>query len=161
MKKTVSWIFAMFFAVAVASSVFAQSSAPSDEGSRPGPGYGMGPGGGYGYGPGYGYGYGPGYGYGMGPGMMGPGWGGYGMGPGMMGPGWQGGYGMGPGMMCGYGWGPGPMGPGYGYGPQEGQPYRNLTPEEQEARQKAFVEEYLRRNLPGYSLEKKPAPKSK
>ena len=84
------------------------------------------------------------------------------MGPGMMGPGW-GGYGMGPGMMYGYGWGPGPMGPGYGYGygPGEGQARPRLTPEEREARQKAFVEEYLRRNLPGYSLEKKPEAKKK
>jgi hypothetical protein len=61
---------------------------------------------------------------------------------------------MGPGMM--YGWGP-----GYGYGPQEGQPDTNLTPEEREARQKAFIDEYLRRYLPGYTLQKKPSSKNK
>ena len=91
-------------------------------------------------GPGYGSSAGPGGGYGYGPG--------YGMGPGMMGPGY------GP----GYGWGPGMMGPGYGYGPSEGP---TLTPEEREARAKAFVEEYVRRYLPGYTLEKKPTTKKK
>jgi hypothetical protein len=30
-----------------------------------------------------------------------------------------------------------------------------LTPEEREARAKAFAEEYVRRYLPGYRLEKK------
>jgi hypothetical protein len=70
------------------------------------------------------------------------------MGPGMMGPGYGPGY--------GYGMGPGMMGRGYGYGPGEGQQrYPNLSPEEREARAKAFVEEFLRRNLPGYTLEKK------
>ena len=95
MKKKVLAILTVLFFVILTTSTFAQSSAPSDEGTRPGPGYGSGAG------PGGGHGYGPGYGYGMGPGMMGPGWsGGYGMGPGMMGPGWGGGYGMGQG-----GWG--------------------------------------------------------
>lgn len=136
MKKKILPIFAILFAVLLTTAAFGQSSAPSEEGTRPGPGYGMGPGG---------YGYGPGYGYGVGPGMMGPGYG-YGMGPGMMGPGY--GYGMGPWM----------MGPGYGYGPGEGPA---LTPEEREARTKAFVDEYIRRYLPGYSLEKKPSTKSK
>jgi hypothetical protein len=161
MKRKVLAIFAILFLVVLTTSAFAQSSAPGDQGTQPGPGYGVGPGGGYGYG--------PGYGYGMGPGMMGPGWGGgYGMGPGMMGPGYGPGYGygMGPGMMGpgygpGYGWGPGMMGPGYGYGPGEGQSYSNLTPEEREARTKAFVEEYIKRYLPGYSLEKKPSTKTK
>jgi hypothetical protein len=139
MKKKVLPIVAILFSVVLTTAAFAQSSAPSDQGTQPGPGYGMGPGGGYGYG--------PGYGYGMGPWMMGPGWGGgYGMGPGMMGPGY--GYGMGPWM----------MGPGYGYGPGEGPA---LTPEEREARAKAFADEYIRRYLPGYSLEKKPSTNKK
>ena len=161
MKKRGLVILAIFVLM-VATTAFAQPSTPGDQGPRPGPGYGAGPDEGYGYGPG------PGYGYGMGPWMMGPGWGGYGMGPWMMGPGWRHGYGMGPGMMGrgygpGYGWGMGPgmMGPGYGYGPGEGRAYRDLSPEEREARAKAFVEEYLRRNLPGYSLEKKQQPKKK
>ena len=165
MKKKFLAILAIFFLVIVTTSAFAQPSAPSDQGARPGPGYGAGPDEGYGYGPGYGYGMGP---WMMGPGMMGPGWGGYGMGPWMMGPGWGHGYGMGPGMMgrgygpgYGYGMGLGMMGPGYGYGPGGGQPYSNLSPEERESRAKAFVEEYLRRNLPGYSLEKKQQPKKK
>jgi uncharacterized membrane protein len=100
-KKILALLTILFF-VTLTTSVFAQSSAPSDEGTRPGPGYSAGPGGGYGYG--------PGSGYGMGPGMMGPGYGGsYGMRPWMQGPGWSGGYGMGPGMMgsqYGYGMGP-------------------------------------------------------
>jgi hypothetical protein len=157
MKKKVLAIFAILFLMALTASAFAQPSAPGDQGTRPGPGYGTGPG--------EGYGYGPGYGYGMGPEMMGPGWGGggYGMGPWMMGPGWQGGYGMGPGMMGpgygpGYGWGPGMMGPGPGYGRGEGP---TLTPEEREARAKAFVEEYIRRYLPAYTLEKKSTTKKK
>ena len=137
MKKKVLPILAILFSVVLSTAAFAQTPAPGDQGTQPGPGYGMGPGGGYGYGPGYGYG----------------------MGPWMMGPGWHGGYGMGPGMMYGpgYGYGLGPwmMGPGYGYGPGEGQSYPNLTPEEREARAKAFAEEYIRRYLPGYSLEKK------
>ena len=62
---------------------------------------------------------------------------------------------------CAYGMGPGMMGPGYGYGPGEGQSYPNLSPEDREARAKAFAEEYLRRYLPGYSLEKKPQAKKK
>ena len=140
MKKKVAAIFAILFSVVLLTAAFGQSSTPNDQGTQPGPGYGAGPRGGYGYG--------PGYGYGMGPGMMGPGWhGGYGMGPGMMGTG----YGSGPGY--GYGMGPWMMGPGYGYGPGEGPA---LTPEEREARAKAFVDEYIRRYLPGYSLEKKP-----
>jgi hypothetical protein len=140
MKRKVLAIFAILFLVVLTTSAFAQSSAPGDQGTQPGPGYGMGGG----------YGYGPGYGYGMGP-WMGPGWhGGYGMGPGMMGPGYGPGY--------GYGMGPWMMGPGYGYGPGEGP---NLSPEEREARAKAFVEEYLRRYLPGYSLEKKPSANKK
>ena len=156
MKTFLSLISAILFVVILTSAGFAQQSAPGNQEARPGPGYGMGPGGGYGYG--------PGYGYGMGPWMMGPGWhGGYGMGPGMMGPGYGPGYGWGPGMMGpgygpGYGWGPGMMGPGYGYGPNEPP---TITPEEREARAKAFVEEYLRRNLPGYSLERKPPAKKK
>jgi hypothetical protein len=160
MKNKGLAIVAMVFLLMATAPAFAQPSGPSDQGARPGPGYGMGPGGGYGYG--------PGYGYGMGPWMMGPGWGGgYGMGPGMMGPGWGGGYGygmgpwmMGPGWRHGYGMGGG-YGPGYGYGPDEGQSYRNLSPEEREARAKAFAEQYLRRYLPGYSLEKKPQAKKK
>jgi hypothetical protein len=127
MRKKVFPILSILFSFVLTTAVFAQSSTPSEEGTRPGPGYGMGPGGGHGYG--------PGYGYGMGPWMM-------------MGPGWHGGYGMGPGM----------MGPGYGYGPGEGP---NLTREEREARAKAFVDEYIRRYLPGYSLEKKPSTKTK
>lgn len=140
MKKKISAIFAILFLVVWTTFVFAQSSAPSEEGTRPGPGYGMGSG------------HGPGYGYGMPPWMMGPGgWhGGYGMGPGMMGPGYGPGY--------GYGMGPLMMGPGYGYGPGEGP---RLTPEEREARAKAFVEEYIRRYLPGYTLEKKQSTEEK
>ena len=167
MTKLKTGILTILFLTMLTAPVFAQTSKQGEQGNRPGPGYGMGPGSGYGYGPGYGYGMGPwmmgpgwGGGYGMGPGMMGPGWGygpGYGMGgmmgPGMMGPGW--GYGH------GYGWGPGPMGPGYGYGRGEGQSYRNLTPEEREERAKAFVERYLQRHLPGYTLEKKPQAKKK
>jgi uncharacterized membrane protein len=88
MKKKVLALLTILFFVILTSAAFAQLSAPSDQETRPGPGYGMGPGGGYGYG--------PGYGYGMGPGMMEPGWrGGYGMGPGMMGPGYGPGYGYG------------------------------------------------------------------
>ncbi len=89
MKKKVLALLTVLFFVILTTSAFAQSSAPGDEGSRPGPGYGMGPGGGYGYG--------PGSGYGMGPGMMGPGYG-PGTGPGMMGPG----YGYGPGERQSY-----------------------------------------------------------
>ncbi len=155
MKKKILPVFALFFAVVLATSAFAQPTAPGEQETRPGPGYGAGPNEGYGYGPGYGYGMGPGWcwggGYGMRPWMMGPGWGGYGMGPGMMG------WGYGP----GYGWGRGMMGRGYGYGRGQGQSYRNLSPEEREARAKAFIDEYLRRNLPGYTLEKKPAAKKK
>lgn len=157
MKRKVLALVTISFFLIVTTSVFAQSSAPSEQGERPGPGYGYGPG----------EGYGPGYGYGMGPWMMGPGWGGgYGMGPWMMGPGWHGGYGMGPGMMGpgygpGYGWGPSMMGPGYGYGPGEEGSYPKVSPEEREARAKAFVEEYIRRYLPGYSLEKKSPTKKK
>ncbi len=104
---------AKLFLAVLTTSTFAQSSTSGDQGTRPGPGYGMG------------------------PGMMGPGYG------------------------PGYGWGPGMMGPGYGYGPGEGESYPNLTPEEREARAKAFVEEYVRRYLPGYSLEKKQSTKKK
>ena len=67
MKKKVLALLTILFFVILTSAAFAQSSAPSDQQTRPGPGYGSsaGPGGGYGYGPGYG----------MGPGMMGPGYG--------------------------------------------------------------------------------------
>ena len=67
MKKKVLALLTILFFVILTSATFAQSSAPSDQETRPGPGYGSsaGPGGGYGYGPGYG----------MGPGMMGPGYG--------------------------------------------------------------------------------------
>jgi uncharacterized membrane protein len=82
-KKMLASLTILFFVI-VTTSVFAQSSAPSNQETRPGPGYGMGPGGEHAYGPGSGYRMGPGmtgpeYGYGMGPGMMGPG---YGYGPG-------------------------------------------------------------------------------
>jgi hypothetical protein len=79
------------------------------------------------------------------------------MGGGMMGGGYRGGgQGMG-------GGGQGMMGGGQGYGPEYGhrqgpgqsQPSLNLTPEEQKARAKAFVEEYLQRYLPEYKLEKR------
>ncbi|MGB7946080.1 MAG: hypothetical protein WCH75_00215 [Candidatus Binatia bacterium] len=72
------------------------------------------------------------------------------MGGGMMGGGYRGG---GQGMMGG---GQG-YGPEYGYrqGPGQSQPSLNLTPEEQKARAKAFVEEYLQRYLPEYKLEKR------
>ncbi len=86
-------------------------------------------------------------------------------GAGMMGPGYRGGRGMGGGMMGGQGYGPGngrgqdygPYGPGAGYrpSPEKSQPPQNLTPEEQKERAKAFVDEYIRRNLPEYKLEKK------
>ena len=97
MKKKILAIFAIFFLMVLTTSAFAQSSAPGDQGTRPGPGYGMGPeegmvmdrDRGYGMGPGMmGPGYGPGYGYGMGPGMMGS------FGPD---------YGIGSGTMFGYG----------------------------------------------------------
>jgi uncharacterized membrane protein len=102
MKKKVLALLTIWFFVILITSAFAQSSAPNDQETRPGPGYGSsaGPGGGYGYGPGYG----------MGPGMMGPGYG-PGTGPGMMAPG----YGYAPGErqyypnwhynMMGGGWG--------------------------------------------------------
>jgi len=87
----------------------------------------------------------------MGGGMMGPGYGrGQGMGGGMMG-----GQGYGPGYGRGQGYGPYGPGPGYRPGPEQSQPPQNLTPEEQQARDKAFVDEYIRRNLPEYKLEKK------
>jgi putative membrane protein len=84
MKKKVLALLTILFFVILTSAAFAQSSAPSDQETRPGPGYGSsaGPGGGYGYGPGYGMG--PGYGYAPGEGqyypnrhynMMGGGWG--------------------------------------------------------------------------------------
>ena len=65
MKKKVLALLTILFFVILTSAAFAQSSAPSDQETRPGPGYGSsaGPGGGYGYGPGYG----------MGPGDDGPG----------------------------------------------------------------------------------------
>ena len=89
MKKKVLALLTILFFVILTSAAFAQSSAPSDQETRPGPGYGSsaGPGGGYGYGPGYGMGPGmmrPGYGYAPGEGqyypnrhynMMGGGWG--------------------------------------------------------------------------------------
>lgn len=93
MKQKLTAMLAILLLVLLTTSAFAQSSAPSDQGTQPGPGYGMGPGGGYGYGPGYGYGMGP----------------------------WM-------------------MGPGYGYGPGEGPAG---SPEEREARAKAFAEEYI------------------
>jgi len=71
---------------------------------------------------------------------------------------------MGQGMMgygYGQGMGPGMMGPGYGYAPGEAEPQARLSPEESEARAKAFVQEYIRRYLPGYSLEKKQPAKKK
>ena len=98
MNKKVLALLAILFFVILTIPTFAQSAAPSDQETRPGPGYGSsaGPGGGYGYGPGYG----------MGPGMMGPGYG-----PGMMGQGY--GYAPGEGQyypnrhyhMMGGGWG--------------------------------------------------------
>jgi hypothetical protein len=73
------------------------------------------------------------------------------MGGGMMGQG----SGMGQGMIGGgQGYGPGP-GYGYGQGPGQGQAAPNLSPEEQKARAKAFVDEYIRRYLPEYKLEKR------
>lgn len=104
MKKKILALLTILFFVILTSSVFAQSLAPSDEETRPGPGYGGSAG------PGGGYGYEPGYGYGRGPGMMGPGYG-PGTGPGMMGQGY--GYAPGEGQyypnrhynMMGGGWG--------------------------------------------------------
>lgn len=80
------------------------------------------------------------------------------MGGGMMGP--RSGMGQG-GMGGGQGYGPG-YGP-YGSSPSpEGrQSSPNLTPEEQKARAKAFVDDYLRRNLPEYELQRKDSKKSK
>ncbi len=152
MSKTKINLLVILFLAILTATVRAQPSGQGEQGDRPGPGYGMGPGMmGPGWGPGYGMGsgmMGPGWEHRhhhMGPGMMGPGWGyGHHMGPGMMGPGW--GYGP------GYGWGPGMRGPG---------PETELTPEEREARAKAFVEEYIRRYLPGYRLEKKEGSKKK
>ena len=98
MKKKVLAIVTILFFVVLTTSAFAQSAAPSDQETRPGPGYGtsVGPGGGYGYGPGYG----------MGPGMMGPGYG-----PGMMGRG----YGYAPGEAQNYpNWHYNMMGGGWG-----------------------------------------------
>lgn len=81
------------------------------------------------------------------------------MGNGVMGPGY-GGQGMGGGMMGGQGYGPGysgsqNYGPGYRPNPEQSQAPQNLTPEEQKARAKAFVDEYIQRYLPDYKLEKK------
>jgi len=78
------------------------------------------------------------------------------MGGGMMGP--RSGMGQG-GMGGGQGNGPG-YGP-YGSSPEGSQASPNLTPEEQKARAKAFVEDYLRRNLPEYELQKKDNKKTK
>jgi hypothetical protein len=73
------------------------------------------------------------------------------MGGGMMGQG----SGMGQGVMGGgQGYGPAP-GYGYGQGPGQNQAAPNLSPEEQKARAKAFVDEYIRRYLPEYKLEKR------
>lgn len=81
MKKKVLAIFAILFLLVLATSAFAQSSAPSDEGTRAGPGmmyqqsqgqgqdaYGPGMMGGQGQGQGT---YGPGMMYGYGVGWMG------------------------------------------------------------------------------------------
>ncbi len=89
----------------------------------------------YAHGPGSGYGSGPGF-YHMGPGMMGPGM----IGSGMHGPGHMGGD-----------WGP-------GHGPcwQTAE----LTPEQSkqaEEQAKAAAEQYIKRFLPNYKLEKKTA----
>ena len=81
----------------------------------------------------------------MGGGTMGPGYGGQGMGGGMMG-----GQGYGPGYSGSQGYGP-----GYRPNPEQSQAPQNLTPEEQKARAKAFVDEYIQRYLPDYKLEKK------
>ena len=54
MKKKVLPILAILFSVVLSTAAFAQTQAPGDQGTQPGPGYGMGPGGGYGYGPGVG-----------------------------------------------------------------------------------------------------------
>jgi hypothetical protein len=81
------------------------------------------------------------------------------MGGGMMGGGYRGGQGMGGGG-GGQGYGPGP-GYGYGQGPGQGQAAPNLSPEEQKARSKAFVDEYIRRYLPEYKLEKRDSKDSK
>jgi hypothetical protein len=89
---------------------------------------------------------------GGGDGMMGPGYGGQGMGGGMMG-----GQGYGPGYGGNQGYGPGP---GYRPSPEQSQPPQNLTPEEQKARAKAFVDEYIQRYLPDYELEKKDSKKT-
>jgi len=78
------------------------------------------------------------------------------MGGGMMGP--RSGMGQG-GMGGGQGYGTG-YGP-YGSTPEGGQSSPNLTPEEQKNRAKAFVEDYLRRYLPEYELQKKDSKKSK
>ena len=68
MKKKVLAIFAILFLLVLTTSAFAQSSAPSDEGTRAGPGMmyqqsqGQGQGQGQGtYGPGMMYGYGAGW----------------------------------------------------------------------------------------------------
>jgi len=71
--------------------------------------------------------------------------------------GWGYGHHMGPGMMGpGYGYGR-----GYGWGPRARQGDTELTPEERESRAKAFIEEYIRRYLPGHKLEKKEDGKKK
>ena len=72
-----------------------------------------------------------------------------------MGGGMMGGQGYGPGYGRNQGYGPYGPGPGYGPSPQQNQPPQNLTPEEQKAREKAFVEQYIQRYLPDYKLEKK------
>lgn len=74
------------------------------------------------------------------------------MGPGSGMGGMMGGRAYDPGYGGSQGYGPAP---GYGPRPEQSQPPQNLTPEEQKARAKAFVDDYIRRYLPEYKLEKK------
>jgi len=75
------------------------------------------------------------------------------MGGGMMGP--RSGMGQG-GMGGGQGYGP-----GYESVPEQKQTSPNFTAEERKARDKAFVEEFIRQHLPEYTLEKKNNKKGK
>jgi hypothetical protein len=68
---------------------------------------------------------------------------------------------MGPRSGMGQGRGGQGYGPGYGSGQEQNQASPNLTAEEQKARDKAFVEDYIRRHLPEYTLQKKDNKKGK
>jgi hypothetical protein len=94
MKKKVLGMLTVLFFVILTTAAFAQSSAPGDQGTRPGPGYSTGSGMMYGQGQSQGQGQDQSV---YGPGMMG----GQGQGQGAYGPSIM--YGYGAGWMGGYG----------------------------------------------------------